>query len=249
MNILYWNVCNAADNQEIVSQTLEIFKEHDIDVACLQEVPYQTNEDRLSEPAPLSETIANSLGYMSSFQHTRTIRRTPGAINGYGTAIISRSNIIDLEVHTLRDDKLTYMTPSPENRRVLMTFRTEEDPELTIGVAHLSYSLPLKIGEKRKAEESDELIKILGKTLIRGKLVFGGDFNSPPGAAVDQKLESIDLVPVSDHEEPTFRSRHSFAGHVSRNLDRVYVSRGVTARAEIQDPRQSDHRPIIVSTS
>lgn len=43
MNILYWNVCNTSDRQEIAAQTEALMREYSIDVACLQEVPYETH--------------------------------------------------------------------------------------------------------------------------------------------------------------------------------------------------------------
>lgn len=250
MNILYWNVCNEADNGAIIRETERLMQEHDIDVACLQEVPYEKKiVDNKPLFVPLSDIIASDMGFESDFQHTRTIRRSAKVLKGYGTAVLSRSGFADIDIHTIRDDKLSYMTPHPDNRRVLMMARPSDDPDLAIGVAHLSYPLPLGLGRKGMSKEHDSSIVALNRAMNVGRLVFGGDLNNRPGSAVDQRLRAINLVPVSDHQEPTFRSRHVYAGHLQRNLDRVYASRGIEVRATAHDRGPSDHRPIIVSAN
>lgn len=250
MNILYWNVCSEADNQRIFDETADLIALHNIDVACLQEVPYETSKftDPSMEPIAVSELLAQELGAASVFEHTRTIPSKKNEFRGYGTAILSFAGIRDASTNTLRSDSLAYMTPHPSNRRVLTSVITEEEPHISVGVAHLSYALPFGIGKGRALQEIDTLAGVLKVQTEDNEAVFGGDFNAKPNTAVDKKLAAIGLRGIVDTSVPTFRSRHWFAGYISRNLDRVYVSRALEATATIVRPRQSDHTPIIVAT-
>jgi len=239
MNICYWNVCNETPPERLVEACVDLRQQEEIDVFCLQEVPYLPGFAR----TPASLTIAEALGMMEAFEHTRTLSATYDRLKGYGTAILANS-LHSVQVKTIRNDSLAYMTPSSDNRRVLMTAKTYERPDLTIGVAHLSYKLPLGIGKISLIKERHNLAGHLENYRNGSGLVFGGDMNCGPGDGLDDMLIGAGLYNV-EAGSPTFRSRHWFAGHATRDLDRVFVSKGVFATAELGDFGPSDHRPVI----
>lgn len=247
MNVLYWNLCNEAPNEEILREAKQLIASESIDVACLSEVPYMTQgvEGR-TVSVPLSLLLAQELGMEHAFEHTRTIKKTNEKIKGYGSAVLSRSAFEELDITTIRDDRFSYMTKSPDNKRVLISVRTEANPDIIVNSAHLSYALPLKVGRKGMNQERETLAQTLKNQLQKYQVVFGGDLNVKPGKTIDKMLELIGLKVVVDTVLPTFRSRHWFAGHIKRNLDRVFVSAGLKVEAGIGERRQSDHNPIIV---
>ena len=247
MNVLYWNVCNAANNQEIINETKKLMESGDIEVACLQEVPYETVvKDGKRIHVPLSDIISADLGAESHFEHTRTVRRSKKKLSGYGTAIISRSGFVEVGSETIRDDALAYMTPGKDNRRVVITATPNIAPDTQVSVAHLSYAIPLKRAKLGMKKEQEALKKILAEKLNQGRLIFGGDLNAKPGGGVDDLLSALHLKGIVDPLLHTFRSRHWYAGYLKRNLDRVFVSSDLKATASVDHPRQSDHRPVIV---
>lgn len=248
MKVMYWNVCNVANQQEIIDHTKELLGSGQIDIACLSEVPYETRHVN-GKPLyiPLSEVIATDLDMDSTFEHTRTIRRSKRKLKGYGTAIISRSKILEKGTTVLRDDRLTYMTPGKGNQRVLMSVRTAQDPELEVNVAHLSYPMPIRKAIKGLRTERKRLSEALTDKLNKGRIIFGGDMNVRPGGRLDAILHGLGLKQLVDPLLHTFRSRHWYAGYTKRNLDRVFVSKDVSASAAVEDRRQSDHHPVIVT--
>lgn len=247
MNILYWNVCSAAKPDRIIEEAADLITTEQIDVACLQEVPYR-------DDLPISAAIAKEVGMGGTFEHTRTLAEDvkTGYVKGYGTTVLTSLGIKHMDATWLREDKWSYMTKGRDNKRVLVTLQTEEEPDIMINVAHLSYTLPLWLGRSGLVKERNDLTRKLQEQVHDYGVVFGGDINAPPGSEIDRRI--VDLPPkgfqnIVNVEQPTFRSRHLFTLHAKRNLDRVFVSRDLSAQARIGERRQSDHHPIIVEVS
>lgn len=244
---MYWNLCNEVDPHVSREAVKSLVEDQQIDVVCLQEVPYVRDEVGDKKVfIPLSRILAEDLGMDEVFEHTRTIKKTDKEIKGYGSAVLSRSPIIDKSIEVLRDDRFSYMTSHPENQRVLISARTELEPNIIINSAHMSYALPLKVGKKGMRTEQSRLAQILRQQMQTFEVVFGGDLNTKPGTILDKLLEATGLRSVLANTMPTFRSRHWFAGHIKRNLDRVFVSSGIQAKGEVGDQGHSDHHPVIV---
>lgn len=239
MNICYWNVSNETPPDQLIEACVDLRTQEEIDVFCLQEVPYMPGYAR----NPASLAIAEALGMMGAFEHTRTLLATHDRLRGYGTAILANS-LHSVRTKTIRNDSLAYMTPSDNNRRVLMTAKTYERPDLTVGVAHLSYKLPFGIGKLSLIKERSSLVEHLDNYRKESDLIFGGDMNCEPGDGLDDMLLGVGLCNL-EAGSPTFKSKHWFAGRVTRDLDRVFVTRGLNATAELGDFGPSDHRPVI----
>ncbi len=250
VKVLYWNLCSEVDPNTSLHDTQELIDSEQIDIACLQEVPYvtQATEDRTTH-IPLSQLLADDLGMDQMFTHTRTICRTDEKIRGYGTAILSRTPFIEKRTAVIRDDRFAYMTASPENRRVMLSVRVEGNPDTMVSTAHLSYALPLGLGRNGQEHEQQSVASILKDQMKYFEVAFGGDINAAPEKTMDALLEELGLNSVLDNSMPTFRSRHWFAGHAKRNLDRVYMSRGLIGVGYVGDRKHSDHSPVIVEVS
>lgn len=242
MNVCYWNVCYETPTEALVEACAEIKKTEQIDVFCLQEVPYLP--DRAVLPASLA--VANALGMKQTFEHTRTLRKTPDRLVGYGTAIVAPS-LHSVRAQVLRTDPLAYMPPFYKaNKRVLLSAKTFERPDITIGVAHLSYKLPAKLGRQALLAEHLKLAEYLDIEQERSEMVFGGDLNCQPGDGLDDILSQVGFYGL-EAGAPTYRSRHWFAGHASKDLDRAFVTQGLYGEAKLGDFGPSDHKPVIVN--
>jgi endonuclease/exonuclease/phosphatase family metal-dependent hydrolase len=236
VKIGYWNVCDHAKAEAIIENSINIVESEDIDVLCLQEVPYYPGTT-----TPVSNEIAKNLGMDNRFIHTRSLGRT----RGYGTAILSNSNLLDFSVKDLRTDAFAYMTPGKGNRRVLLSARTENDPDLNFAVAHLSYRLPLGIGQAGLMLERTKLFSRLYDLKRERPLIYGGDMNCEEESLLDGQLEFMGLVPIK-FAVNTFRSRHFYAGYAQRNFDRAFHSAGLEVTPKLGDFRQSDHRWMVL---
>lgn len=239
MKVCYWNVCNETSPEDIAAHCSDM---PGVDVFCLQEVPYaQHGYTRL----PATRLLARELGMDGVFQHTRTLRRSPGKYKAYGTAILSKSTIIGSRTAVLRDDIFAYMTPGAQNQRIALSAATEAEPGVTVAVAHLSYRLPLGLGSAGLLEERRVLQRQLSTMRDTSEVIFGGDMNAESGGGLDAMIGELGLSRVPT-DGATFRSRHWFAGHATRELDRAFVTQGLVATAELGAFGASDHRPVIV---
>ncbi|HMS23788.1 MAG TPA: hypothetical protein PKB09_03190 [Candidatus Saccharibacteria bacterium] len=246
MKILYWNVCSAAKPELIEKNVGKLVEQEDIDVACLQEVPY-INLDKFLGDIPVSDLISQEMNMDSVFVPTRSLFRGRKKYGSYGTAVLSRSGFIgEPDVTTLRTDKLAYTTPHPDNKRALITARTPIRPDLLVGVAHLSFGWPLDLSRNGIIEERSRLMHELRVRQKESKLIVGGDVNVGPDE-INPFMSRLGLTALVDPEVSTFRSRHIYAGYAERHLDDAFVSPGLDVQAIVRHRFQSDHNPIIVT--
>lgn len=243
MNVLFWNVCSEADEHEIHQNIAELIGTLAVDIAFLHEVPYNL------AGIPVSEPLASELGMEHSFSHTRTIYHSQHRLRGYGSAVLTATPPAKQSFIPLRTDRYAYMTAHRDNKRVLSLIRPKENPNLTIGSAHLSYRLPFHVGRAGLNVERHRLAAELTEAQLSGEVLFGGDVNVSPNDSLDSLIDSVGLRGVSNRNTPTFISRHWFVGHAQRNLDRVYATRGLNVEVMQESPRQSDHAPLIARIS
>jgi len=235
IKLLQWNIWYKEDPNNV----LNLLKEVDADILCLQEL---TAGYDMHDKIDVVELIQHELGYEVHAQHM-----TVGARGSLANAIFSKYPIENTSSVWINEPRGSSGSDD-EHRCYIEAVINVNETMITVGTVHMSYTDRF-IETDRKLEETSRLLaEIKGKN----RYIFTGDLNVTPGSKTIKDIESI-LQPVGpDYSEPTWTTKpFSYNGFEAKTLDwrldYAFKSIDLDIRtASIINTDYSDHLPILI---
>lgn len=169
IKILQWNVWVFEKKENI----LELLKEFNPDIVCLQEL---TIGSTFQDGVNVAEFLAAGTGF-NQFHKAIPNLAPSECVGDLANGILSRFPIISTDWKWVQEPENGGKTYDDQFRMyVEATISTGAD-EVTIGTVHLSYTDRFK-GTPQQKIEADNLLEIIRHK--KQKYVITGDFNSPP---------------------------------------------------------------------
>jgi endonuclease/exonuclease/phosphatase family metal-dependent hydrolase len=237
ITVLQWNVWY----REKADKILHFIKETNADILCLQEL---TADSYINPGRDLPAEIGE-LGYRTYYM--AALRVGGEEYRQLGNGIFSRYPLS--EPKTVYTQRATPGQQDQEDRLYLEADIKIGGKNLTVGTAHLSWTIGWKPNPYKKAE-TDNLI---GAIEHHGSnYILTGDMNALPGSDVISRLDDF-LVPAGpDYSRGTWTTKPYDFGDFKPSspdwrLDYVYTTPDVTVlTSKILETDASDHLPILV---
>jgi endonuclease/exonuclease/phosphatase family metal-dependent hydrolase len=243
VRLLQWNVLF----RESASKILDVLKEVDADVLCLQEL---TSVSGHNEGIDVPAFLAEMLGFHSFYQIAQEWD-SPGDRHTLGNGILSRYPLTNTKGIFVRPSQgINPHDPAQEGRAyVEADVSLPDGTTLTVGTAHLSY-IPRGVMTPEKKHEIDALLDIAKSK--ESRYVLTGDFNEPPESYTVQELMRTLRhcgPPFETLTWPTrpFQSMAHKEDGLGWRIDYAFATPDVTVvDATVVDTDVSDHLPILV---
>jgi len=244
MKLLQWNIWY----QERIQNILEVLKETNADIVCLQEL---TIGHECNSGLDTPKFLAEGLGFYYFFKEALCF---PHAGNNcsFGNGIFSRYPILKKSFVFIQEAQNQGTEDYSKEARVYVEITVDAgEKEYTIGTVHMSYSDKL-LPTAEKKTETDQLTKVLRAK--NNNFIFAGDLNALPGSYTLSEI-SKDLISAGpDMAEKTWTTKpFSYKGFEANTLDwrldYVFVTPDIQIKeAKIVQTQYSDHLPIFVET-
>lgn len=243
VRILQWNVLF----RESASKILDVLKDADADVLCLQEL---TSVSGHNEGIDVPAFLAEQLGFNYFYQIAQEWD-SPGDRHTLGNGIFSRWNLTRTDHAFVRPSQgANPHDPAHEGRAyVEADVALPDGTTLTVGTAHLSY-IPRGVMTPEKKHEIDALLGIAKAK--ESRYVLTGDFNEPPESYTVQELARHLQhcgPPFETLTWPTrpFQSQDHREEGLGWRIDYVFATKDLAvADAAVLETDVSDHLPIVV---
>jgi endonuclease/exonuclease/phosphatase family metal-dependent hydrolase len=234
LSVLQWNVLYTEKGDNV----LKLIKEINADIVCLQEL---TQSSVVNPNRDLAAEIA-TLGY---YFHYASTGNSPELIIGNG--IFSK-----FPIESSKTINLTHEDPSNKDfpqyeRAYLESVLNLGETQLTVGVAHLSYS-PRFYFFPAKEAEANKFIDLVKPN--KSRYIVMGDFNSTPDSMLISELDKIFISAGPSYGEASWTTKpfklHGFSANtLDWRLDYIYTSKDIdTIASRLVKTSYSDHLPI-----
>lgn len=239
ISILQWNIWY----QENIENVLELIKQTNADIVCLQELTIGHRRQPVHPNTP--DYIAQGLGYNSAIA---TFNPSDTDKNVIGNGIFTKFPIFDT-----RKELINSPTGSggfdDENRMYVEAKLQLGNSLLKVGTVHMSYTHEFN-ATARKLQETDSLLKAIQEN--NEHFILTGDFNAPPASEVISRITTKLRNLGPNHTENTWTTKPFSYGGFSEDklawrLDYVFGTQDVeVVSAEIVETEFSDHLPILI---
>lgn len=241
MKLLQWNVWYRENTKNV----LELLREVDADILCLQELTI--NHPEYNKDVNVPEFLARELGFNYVF--------APAVVDAkrkYGNGIFSRFPILSSESHFIQNPPEGSHEPvdySQEGRVYLEASIQISGGKVDVGTVHKSYVDRFTM-TVAKQEETNRLLRILQKK--KEHFIFAGDLNALPDSyTVNIISETLSHCGPELGEKTWTTKPFSYNGFEASTLDWRLDYCFATSDLEIKSAKcirtdYSDHLPILI---
>lgn len=238
IDVMQWNVWFEQDIEKVV----DVLKEHDPDVICLQELTQGYKEQTRDNTW---EYITRELGFYAVHQTMPVISGTDSWLQA--NAIFSRYPIIHHKEHWIHSPSPQDVASGKDQFRGYLeaVIDLEDGPQVTVGTGHMSF------GEEENKAETEKLLKIIAQRDERYFMTM--DSNSEPDSERMQKIGRVLVHAGPPFDEKTWTTKpHITPAFSATELDKRYDYVYTTPDVKVVDARilqtdVSDHLPILVT--
>lgn len=235
VRVMVYNIHAGTDAGGVdnLRRVADVVRDARADLVLLQEVDRGTRRsggvDQLAELARLTELRA-AFGKSLTYQG-----------GDYGIAVLSRWPIVAQRTVPLPVDPPQDRSGTSEPRVALMVQVASPAGELTVVNTHIDAS-------REDRWRRQEIVTVLALAdSARGVLLLGGDLNSTPESAIQERVRRQGLRDAWQLCGPATAGFTYPADSGAKRIDYLYLAPPATcARAEVIATRASDHRPLLV---
>jgi len=242
LTLLQWNIWYA----ESPANVLEVIKQIDPDIACLQEVTVNNSKINYIDVA---EFLSSKSGLNGHFVEAQYFPSDKGNVS-QGNMILSKFPFIKKSHAFVQDKKHSDFDDYSKEGRVLVIGEVSIGNQvLTIATTHLSYTHKF-IETKQKLEEENKLLDSISN--YDEKFILTGDFNATPESELIKKLEGKLENAGPDFSQNTWTTKpFDYNGFVENELnwrlDYVYTTKDIKVlSAKVVNVPYSDHLPVVL---
>jgi endonuclease/exonuclease/phosphatase family metal-dependent hydrolase len=236
IDVMQWNVWFEEDIEKVV----DVLKEHDSDIVCLQELTQGYREQKQDNTW---EYISRELGFYAVHQSMPVITDSDRWIQA--NAIFSRSPIIFSKKHWIYTPQDVDSGEDQSRGYIEAVIDTQQGLQFTTGTAQMSF------GQTPNEAETNELARLLGQKERR--YIFAADTNATPESDRMKKIGQYLVHAGPPFNESTWTTKpHITPNYVATELNTRYDYVFTTPDVEVIEARiietdVSDHLPIIVT--
>lgn len=243
MRIVQWNIWF----KERVDNVYRILSEINPDIACLQEITLDSQENPKINTA---EYIAKKLNM--NFYYKDSQKWKDGPRREQGNAILSKYPIMKSKYTYIQEQSKVNIDASKEGRVYIESDIKIKNKILKVGTTHLTYSHIFEVTEMRKKEFENLLTSIKGN---KESYILTGDLNIFPDSVFIKRLNKYFINSGPDFSIPTWTTKPfdkwGFKEDELRwRLDYVFSTNDIKIiNSDIYNTEYSDHLPVIVDFS